>query len=136
MRRGASLVLMEQLVMLLVFALAGTLCLRAFVWAQQSSRERADRDRALLCAQNMAQTLKSSRGDLSELGAAREGEVWSLWYDEKWESCEIPGEYRMTVQKVPTQLPRLGEAQIQVWDREGEVLARLNVMWQEVDANG
>lgn len=136
MRRRTSLVLMEQLVMLLVFALAGALCLRAFVWAEQSSRERADRDRALLCAQNMAQTLKSSRGDLTERGAAREGDSWVLWYDGEWEPCEALGEYRLTVQKVPTQRPGLGEAQIRVWDREGEVLTRLDVMWQEVDDNG
>ena len=136
MRRRTSLVLMEQLVMLLVFALAGALCLRAFAWAEQSSRERADRDRALLCAQNMAQNLKSSRGDLPEPGAARAGDDWVLWYDGEWEPCETPGEYRLTVQRVPTQLPGLGEARIQVWDRAGEVLARLDVMWQEVDGNG
>ena len=136
MKNRASLVLMEQLVMLLVFALAGALCLRAFFWAEQSSLDRADRDRALLCVQNMAQTLKSSRGDLTGLGKAREGDDWVLWYDGEWMPCETPGEYRLTVQKVPAQLPGLGEAQIRVWDRESEMLARLDVMWQEVGGNG
>ena len=46
MRSKAPLVLMEQAVMVLVFALAAALCLRAFVWSDQLSRQNEARDRA------------------------------------------------------------------------------------------
>ena len=63
MKSRASLSLIEQTMMLLIFALAAALCLRGFVLADTRSRTYADRDQALLCAQNAAQTLKACGGD-------------------------------------------------------------------------
>ena len=45
MRSKAPLVLMEQLVMVLVFALAAALCVQVFVLSDQTSRNYAARDR-------------------------------------------------------------------------------------------
>ncbi|MEI3306106.1 MAG: hypothetical protein V8R40_08850 [Dysosmobacter sp.] len=47
MRSKAPLALMEQLVMVLVFALAAALCVQVFVLSGQTSRWNAARDRAL-----------------------------------------------------------------------------------------
>ena len=63
MRNKAPLALMEQLVMVLVFALAAALCVQALVLADNRSREMEHRDRALLEAQNAVETLKSCGGD-------------------------------------------------------------------------
>ena len=48
MKNKTSLLLMEQLVMVLVFALAAALCLTVFVKADQISRETVRRDEAVL----------------------------------------------------------------------------------------
>ena len=48
MKSKAPLMLMEQMVMLLVFALAAALCLQAFVKADEISKQAEARDRAVL----------------------------------------------------------------------------------------
>ena len=58
MRSKAPLVLMEQLVMVLVFALAAALCVQVFVLSDQTSRSHEARDRAVVAAQNAAENLK------------------------------------------------------------------------------
>ena len=68
MRSKAPLTLMEQVLMILVFALAAALCVQVFVFSGQSSRRNEARDRAVLEAQNAAETLKSvGRGGDAEL---------------------------------------------------------------------
>ena len=59
MKSKAPLFLMEQLVMVLVFALAAALCLNVFVQAQQISDAAARQDEAVLIAQNAAELLKA-----------------------------------------------------------------------------
>ena len=61
MRSKAPLVLMEQIVMVLVFALTAALCLRMFVLSGQLSRKYAATDRAVTEAQNAAEWLKQGR---------------------------------------------------------------------------
>ena len=63
MRSKAPLALMEQMVMVLVFALAAALCLQAFALADRISRQNAERDQALVAAQNAAEQVKQVRGD-------------------------------------------------------------------------
>ena len=67
MRSKAPLALMEQLVMVLVFALAAALCVQAFVLSDQTSRRNEARDRAVLEAQNAAEELKSVHGDFQQM---------------------------------------------------------------------
>lgn len=59
MKSKASLFLMEQLVMVLVFALAAALCLQVFLRADQISRKTASLDEAVMIAQNGAELLKA-----------------------------------------------------------------------------
>lgn len=58
MRSKTPLAMMEQIIMVLVFALAAALCLRAFVWSDQVSRSGEERDRAAVLAQSAAETIK------------------------------------------------------------------------------
>lgn len=58
MKSKAPLALMEQLVMVLVFALAAALCVQAFFASDRMSRQGEVRDRAVLLAQNTAEYLK------------------------------------------------------------------------------
>ena len=57
MKSKIPLILMEQMVMLLVFALAAALCLQAFVKSDQMSGRSHDRDRAVTLVQEMAETV-------------------------------------------------------------------------------
>ena len=52
MKSKAPLLLMEQMVMLLVFALAAALCLQAFVRSEAMSRESEARDHAAVLCQS------------------------------------------------------------------------------------
>ena len=48
MKSKAPLVLMEQIIMLLVFALAAAICLQAFIKADALSSASANRDKAVI----------------------------------------------------------------------------------------
>ncbi len=141
MRSKAPLALMEQVIMVLVFALAAALCLRCFVWADQRSRRDEARDRALIEAQSMAEIVKSAGGDLDaaarRYGGEHAGANWVLSFDEDWERDEADPAY--LVQAVPqdTGDPLLGKALIVASGASTEdVLCVLSVAWQEVDGNG
>lgn len=145
MRSNAPLALMEQLVMLLVFALAAALCLQAFLWADSHSRENAARDRACLEAQNAAEVLKhADGGDTADklnaaaevLGGSLEQGLLCVDYDADWTPVPSDGVYRLTAQGIPSGTPGLGLAEVQVTTggNVGEdltVLFRLEVAWQE-----
>ena len=57
MKQKTSLLLMEQLVMILVFALAAARGLQIFAKADAISQETARRDRAVVLARNAAELL-------------------------------------------------------------------------------
>ncbi len=94
MRSKAPLILMEQMVMLLVFALAAALCLQAFVKSDELSARGEARDRAAVLCQTAAETVRHYGGDAQnalsraaeDLGAAYSEEfvTFSLDYDENW----------------------------------------------------
>jgi len=81
MKNKTSLMLMELLVMILVFALAGAICLKVFARSHEISETTLCRDRAVQVAQNAAETLKACR-DLPEaariLGAQEQDGQWLL----------------------------------------------------------
>ena len=114
MKNKTSLLLMEQLVMVLVFALAAALCLSAFVKADQISRETVRRDEAVLLAQNAAQVLKATSGDLQLAAAAAEDSG-----------------YRLEIRQTDSGTNLLGQAEIRVW-QEDELIFSLRTGWQEV----
>lgn len=60
MRNKSTLVLIEHMVMLLVFALAAAVCLRMFALSGKLSRTYEATDRAVLAAQNAAEWIKQN----------------------------------------------------------------------------
>ena len=111
MKSKVSLQLMEQLVMILVFALAAALCLQVFAKTGEISEETARRDRAVTLAANAAETLKSTGDPAAAEALSRDG-------------------YRVTVRMQPKTVPGLAEAEIQV-SSEGQILFTLDTGWQE-----
>lgn len=135
MRSRAPLALMEQTVMVLIFALAAALCLRAFALADGISRRVEATDRAVLWAESAADTLKAREGDLSraaaELGGEVDGQRWTILLDENWQETAGEPAYTLTGRPVQTGRPLLGKAQIDVVQKNGERLFSLEVCWQE-----
>lgn len=82
MKSKASLFLMEQLVMVLVFALAAALCIQVFVKAGEISDETARRDEAVIIARNAAQMLKAC-GDPETVKEMVDSGVYTLQIQEE-----------------------------------------------------
>lgn len=141
MKSKAPLALMEQLVMLLVFALAAALCLQAFVLSDQMSGRCEERDRAVTAVQNAAETLKSCGGDLDAgvriLGGTSAGGQWQIGYDAGWKQTAVDqAAYQVLVVLKPTEEPLLGSAEVLAQTVEGRQLFQLAVSWQEVEPHG
>ncbi len=139
MRSKTPLALMEQLAMVLVFALAAAVCLQVFVLADQISRTCQARDRAVVAAQSAAETLKGYHGDYERaarsFGGTLDEQQWRLNYDENWQQTEGDAAYCMTVTPADSGQTLLGAADVAVCDQDGDVLFELSVAWQEVDGH-
>ena len=138
MRSKAPLALMEQLVMVLVFALAAALCVQVFVLSDRTSRRNEARDRAVLAAQNAAEEVKSVRGDFAlaaELyGGTWNGQIWGRSYDP--DQARDGGDYHILATPADSGDPLLGAAEVTVYTAEGDLLFTLSVAWQEVADHG
>lgn len=143
MRSKAPLALMEQMVMLLVFALAAALCLQAFVKSNEISRTGAERDRAAVLCQSTAEIIRSGGGDPAQalsraarrLDCRYDGGILQADYDGEWNIVPV-GIYRLTAQEVPGEAPGLYTVRVTA-ENEDEILFSINVAWQtEVSGNG
>lgn len=94
MKSKASLFLMEQLVMVLVFALAAAVCLRLFAGAEQISVETARRDEAVTMAQNAAELLKAGTDPADVEKCARDGYILEICEEESG----VSGLHRMKIE--------------------------------------
>ena len=126
MKSKAPLPLMEQLIMILVFALTAALCLRGFSLASQLSRRQQARQEAVLLAQNAAEILKNTHGDYSLTAEQLEGQ-----WDGHVLKADCPKQLQLQVIPIETGTPFLGSARITILDPQ-EVLFELTVSWQEV----
>lgn len=137
MKSKIPLILMEQMVMLLVFALAAALCLQAFVKSDQMSGRSHDRDRAVTLVQDMAETVRHC-GGVEEaaklLGADCSDGHFNLAYDENWN----PGEteevrYVLKVEEIRGGQYGLGMALVTMEPcaAPAEPLFQIAVAWQE-----
>ena len=142
MRSKAPLALMEQVVMVLVFALAAALCLQVFVVSDRMSEKNKDIDHAVLLAQNTAEMLKAY-GGVEEAADAVGGEIrqmmWSSYYDEDLNPVPDQASAYYEVNTLPENsgVEGLGKATIDVVRFDGnEALFSLTVNWQEVSGNG
>lgn len=125
MKNKASLVLIEQLIMTLVFALAAAVCLQIFVKADSISRQTERLGQAQVLAQNGAEAIKAADGDLAQaakrLGASLDEQTLTAETDD----------LVLTVSVIPSSVAGLGQAQITV-SYEDVPLLELVTGWQEV----
>lgn len=126
MKNKTALLLIELSILLAVFAVAAAVCLRLFAWADTTSKQDAQQDAALLYAQNAAQEIKRSRGDLEQAAQRFGGQVTGgLWELPLEDGALLRAEGR------ETDTEYLGMARVTVFDGDGSVLVRLDTCWQE-----
>ena len=132
MRNKTTLMLMEQLVMITVFALASVLCLQMFIFAYRTSRYQEQRDRAVLEAQNAAEALKGGAQEYFDAAGARSSGdgVCVLLYDAEWKPVQNGESYILMVTPAETETPYLWKAEVSVRTAAGELLISLPVAGQ------
>lgn len=90
MKSKAPLVMMEQMIMVLVFAIASALCLQTFVLSEKISEKNKLETLAALKAQNIAEQLKALEPEqfllLREVQSTKEG--WRIFLDASWRETE------------------------------------------------
>ena len=137
MKSKAPLVMMEQLVMVLVFALAAAICVRVFALSDRISRENETRDRAVSAVQNAAETMKACHGDGASaaglLGGSWDGAAWSISYDSSWAPVPDGTEGAFQVLAVLTDSGQalLGTAEVTAFGWQGKELYSISTAWQE-----
>lgn len=145
MKTKAPLALMELAVMLLIFSLAAALCLQAFVWSDTTSRQNADRDRALLQAETAAEVIKACCGDFDVAAEllcgvtepVTEGSCLAVYFDGQWQTCDAEERvFCLTAASADSGQMLLGTARIDVTEAGGEELVSLEVCWQKEAADG
>lgn len=133
MKNKAPLALMEQLIMLLVFALAAALCLQVFALSGRVSRRCEAQAFAATAVQNVAETVKHNRGDLSPFTGDSAAEQALIGFDEQWQETAPEGaEHLILVTLEETDVAGLGKATVTARTAAGEELFGIAVCWQEV----
>ena len=92
MKSKAPLVMMEQIIMVLVFALAAALCLQTFVLSGNLSKRIEAEGRAVIEAQNAAETMKSQGLAAYVNEAERTSEGFRFFFDDGWNRVSIADE--------------------------------------------
>lgn len=128
MKSKTPLVLIEQTIMILIFAVSAAVCLRVFAYSENMSRAMEIRDRAFVHAANTAEVLKNVHGDIGRaseiLHAENDGRI--MKYSDEDESYE----FIVVSEKTESGTDKLGRATITVFC-EGSEAAGLEVCWQE-----
>ena len=146
MKSKAPLLLMEQMVMLLVFALAAALCLQAFVKSDGISKDSENRDRAAALCQSAAESVCHCGGDMAAAAALLEvpypygGDDLSfeIHYNEDWTLCDNR-EYAfcLRIRPVDSGVDGLGKAAVEMINTADQmVIFEIQTAWQEVDGDG
>ena len=132
----SHLALMEQAIMILVFAFAAAICVQAFQKADATSKELAARDRAVNYGQTVAETVKSVHGDLEAaagiLGGIAEEDKLLFWYDIEWNRVsKEDAAYELCIMVTETSA-YLEKSQLIVTElKKSKVLFALPVNWQK-----
>ena len=124
-RSKAPLAHMEQIIMILVFALASAVCLQAFVYSDQLSRTDEQRQNAMAKASQVTEYCKANHGDLEKAGEI-------LGADITEDSLEIryPKDGMILSLRLTEQTDYLQKAVVSVTSLEGEEIYIMDIAYQ------
>lgn len=130
----SQLVLMCQIIMVLVFALAAAACVRVFAFTYERSTYNADRDKAVVLVESAAEICKLSGGQLdtvcANMGGSIEEGTLVIRYDSDWQTASKNPRYTLTVLPSDSGQNLMGTADIFVRNAGGEELFAITVAWQ------
>ncbi len=133
MKNKSPLALIELLIMLLVFAAASALCLRAFYLSDRTSMENEVRDTAVMEVQNAAELVKHFAGDLAKCAEAYGGTYtntqWVVDFGKDLQKTSSNAAYRLTVTLSAT-TPNLGRATVTFSTITDRVIFEIPTAWQ------
>lgn len=133
MKNKSPLALIELLIMLLVFAAASALCLRAFYLSDRTSMENKVRDTAVMEVQNAAELVKHFAGDLAKCteayGGTHTNTEWVVDFDNDLQKSYSDAAYRLTV-TLSAPIPNLGRATVMFSTTSGRVIFEISTAWQ------
>lgn len=93
--RRSNLFLMELIIAILFFSLAGALCMQLFLKARTLSAETSNQNHALTQAKNAAAVFETGDGTLDGIARFFSGSLLSdsgreltVYYDKSWDFCE------------------------------------------------
>ena len=115
MKSKSTLSLIEQTIMVLVFALAAAICLKVFFYSDSLSKEVSAKDNAYLMAQNTAETVKNSYGKILS------DDTYTIDQDG----------LTLVAEKTESESEYLGTCMIRVYDEDENTLLEMPVCWQE-----
>ncbi|MDL2237765.1 hypothetical protein LJC56_08060 [Christensenellaceae bacterium OttesenSCG-928-K19] len=98
-----KLFLMELIIIILFFSIAGAVCMNLFTQAKLMSVSSTETTNAMLEAQAAAEVVRNTNGDVRTTewlqGAVEEENGYSVYYDEKWKAQQdsAGAVYRMQV---------------------------------------
>lgn len=125
MKNRTTLLLMEQIIMVLIFALCAALCLKVFSYSDSVSLKTKASSEAALVLQTTAEKIKMDNGTDNKI----------IYYDVNWnETDEDSKVYQVEIKVLESEIKYLGKANLQASDKNG-VLFELPVCWQEVADN-
>lgn len=125
-RSKAPLALMEQIIMILVFALTAAVCLQAFVYSNTLSKKGENENLAASHAQEVVEYCKMLGGDLDQVCGSLSGERTESGLKVSYE------EDRMTVYLAVTDSsPWLEKAKVRVEMEDGSEIFSLDTAWQK-----
>ncbi len=129
-RSKAPLALMEQIIMILVFALASAVCMQAFVYSNELSKDGAKKEQASTYVQEAAELCKVYQGDFTaleeKLGGALENGTLVVSYAEEnmkvvLEKQPVSGENNLFMEK----------AKVYAKEEDDEVIFSVEIAWQK-----
>ena len=133
MRNRSFLLLMEQICMIAVFAVAAAICLRGFASANKISQERNTLDSSVALAQDTCEILKHTKGDIKTaaqiLGGHIKESVLFVYYDQDKKTTD-PTAAVYVVKASPKTLDEdLGASVVEVYS-DDRLIYDLTVAWQ------
>ena len=118
-RSKSGLFLMELIIVITFFAVAGAVCMQLFAAAHRLSTRSIGMQMAVISAQSAAESFKAAGGDMdlmaSLLGGTFEGDLLVLGFDENWVPASADIRFEMVVETDTAVIPAV--AIISVSDR-------------------
>jgi len=125
-RGKAPLALMEQVIMILVFALAAAVCVEAFASASLMSREGEDLQRAQNDCQTLAEYIVARDGDWQEVKGELGGKELS---EGGYEFAFVDSGMKVKVKNVREE-DYLARADLEAYNSQGQDVYHRTIYWQ------